>query len=90
MPRLFASRDLNLYRRLMLQARRCWPHLGLIGLLTFVYTPLKLMVPVPLAIAVDSVIGDKQLPGWLQSVTPDAWQSDSAEFGVDKWREDPK
>ena len=75
MPRLFASRDLNLYRRLMLQARRCWPHLGLIGLLTFVYTPLKLMVPVPLAIAVDSVIGDKQLPGWLQSVTPDAWQS---------------
>jgi len=46
----------------------------MIGLLTFVYTPLKLMVPVPLAIAVDSVIGDKQLPGWLQQVTPQSWQ----------------
>lgn len=75
MPRFFIARDLKLYRRLTLQSRRCWPHLGLIGLLTFVYTPLKLMVPVPLAIAVDSVIGDKQLPSWLTPVTPEAWQA---------------
>lgn len=74
MLQFFNTRDFTLYKRLTLQARRCWPHLGFIGLLTFVYTPLKLMVPVPLAIAVDSVIGEQQLPNWLQSTTPESWQ----------------
>jgi len=75
MPHTTPPKDALLYRRILMQSRRCWPHLALIGLLTFVYTPLKLLVPVPLAIAVDSVIGDKALPGWLSSITPSAWQN---------------
>jgi ATP-binding cassette subfamily B protein len=79
MPKVYSSEDAALYKRILLQVRRCWPHLGMIGLLTFVYTPLKLLVPVPLAIAVDSVVGEQALPGWLASVTPTHWHaSDSA------------
>lgn len=67
--------DMRLYRRLLTQVRSCWPHLGGIGLLTLVFTPLKLLVPVPLAIAVDSVVGDQQLPDWLSAITPARWQA---------------
>ncbi|QNN24134.1 ABC transporter ATP-binding protein [Planctomycetales bacterium ZRK34] len=63
----------RLYLRLIKQTRGCWPHLALIGVLTLVYTPLKLLVPLPLAIAVDCVIGDKDVPGWISGITPAAW-----------------
>lgn len=69
-----SERPTHLYVRLFQQMRRCWVYLGLIGLLTFIYTPLKLLVPVPLALAVDSVIGEKDLPAWITAITPATWR----------------
>ena len=60
--------DRNLYWRLMRQARPYWPHIVIIFLLDLLATPLALLAPVPLAIAVDSALGSEPLPGLL-----DAW-----------------
>src|SRR5262245_42308936 len=64
-----------LYRRLLLQARPCWWHLGAILLVTLLAPPLTLLVPLPLRIAVDSVIGSHPLPGVLEHWLPAAVRS---------------
>jgi len=64
--------DLALCRRLLRQARPYWPHLGGILALSLVAPPLALLVPLPLQIAVDSVIGSHPLPGVLHALLPDA------------------
>jgi len=64
--------DLALYRRLLRQARPYWPHLGGILALSLLAPPLALLVPLPLQIAVDSVIGSHPLPGVLDALLPDA------------------
>ena len=66
--------DLRLLRRLLNQARPYWPHLGAILLLDLLATPLALLTPLPLKIAVDSVMGSEPLPGFVQSLVPTAWQ----------------
>jgi len=57
--------DLTLYRRLWRQARPYRPHIGCLFLLSLLSTPLALLTPLPLKIAVDSVIGSQPLPGYL-------------------------
>jgi ATP-binding cassette subfamily B protein len=64
-------RDIVIYRRLLSSARRYWPHIGATFLISLLATPLTLLTPVALKIAVDSVLGDKPLPGFL------AWLPDS-------------
>jgi ATP-binding cassette, subfamily B, bacterial len=64
-------RDVVIYRRLLSSARRYWPHIGATFFVSLLSTPLTLLTPVPLKIAVDSVIGDEPLPGFL------AWLPDS-------------
>jgi ATP-binding cassette subfamily B protein len=61
---------LSLYRRLAAYARPYWPQILLVLLLQLLATPLALLGPVPLKIAVDTVIGSRPLPGWLQAVLP--------------------
>ena len=64
--------DFALCRRLLLQARPCWIHIvGLFGL-SLLSTPLSLLSPLPLKIAVDSVIGSHPLPGFLERELPAA------------------
>jgi ATP-binding cassette, subfamily B, bacterial len=63
--------DLSLYRRLLAQARPYWRHLVAILLLDLVATPLALLGPVPLKIAVDSVIGSEPLPGFIGALLRD-------------------
>lgn len=46
-------------------ARPCWPHLGGIALLSLFSAPMTLLAPLPLKIAVDSVLGTHPLPEWL-------------------------
>jgi ATP-binding cassette, subfamily B, bacterial len=46
-------------------ARPCWPHLAGIVLLSLLSAPVTLLAPLPLKIAVDSVLGSHPLPGWL-------------------------
>src|SRR5260370_27939594 len=53
----FRSADLNLYRGLLRQARPSLPHIALIFLPDLFGTPLLLLTPIPLKIAVDNVIG---------------------------------
>src|SRR6476659_7374372 len=48
---------LTLYRRLVAEARPYWPHTLAYLLLSLLATPLALLAPLPLKIAVDSVIG---------------------------------
>lgn len=60
----------ELYRRLLLEARPYWPHIGALGCVTLWATPLSLLIPLPLKIAVDSVIGSYPLPAFLSPILP--------------------
>jgi ATP-binding cassette subfamily B protein len=65
-------RDLAIYRRLLRQAQPYWPHLVGLLLLSLLLTPLMLLTPLPVKIAVDSVIGSHPLPGFLEALLPEA------------------
>ncbi len=62
--------DMALFRRLLRQARPHWLFILFIFLLDLLATPLALLTPVPLAVAVDSVLGDKPLPGLIGALMP--------------------
>jgi ATP-binding cassette, subfamily B, bacterial len=64
--------DVALYRRLLRQTRPYWPHIGGIFLLGLLSSPLALLTPLPLKIAVDSVVGSHPLPGFLGALLPSA------------------
>jgi ATP-binding cassette subfamily B protein len=70
--------DRQIYRRVLREARPYWGHLVAIFLITLLATPLALLQPVALKIAVDNVIGDKPLPGWLDAVVPEMLQGSSS------------
>jgi ATP-binding cassette subfamily B protein len=59
-----------MYRRLAAYARPYWPQILIVLILQLLATPLALLGPVPLKIAVDTVIGSRPLPGWLQAALP--------------------
>jgi ATP-binding cassette, subfamily B, bacterial len=63
---------LTLYRRLLRQARPYWTHIAGILLLSLLSTPLALLTPLPLKIAVDSVLGSQPIPHFLEVVLPAA------------------
>ena len=62
----------KLYRRLFFEIRPYYFHLAGILLITLLSTPLALLTPLPLKIAVDSVIGSHPIPSFLQRMVPDA------------------
>jgi ATP-binding cassette subfamily B protein len=64
------TRPLSLYRRLATQARPYWPHVLAILLLQLLTAPLALLAPLPLKIAVDTVLGSRPLPHWLHAILP--------------------
>lgn len=66
------SSDLFVIKELLSQARPYWLRLGMIFVLEFLLTPLSLLAPIPLMLAVDSVIGSKPLPDFLRIITPDS------------------
>jgi len=71
--------DLEIYRRLLSEARPYWPHIAVIFAFSLLTTPLTLLSPVPLKIIVDSVIGDKPLPDVLHRMLPSfATRSDTS------------
>ena len=57
--------DVEIYRRLLRMARPHWPSIFAIFLLGLLATPVGLVTPLPLKIAVDNVIGDEPAPSWL-------------------------
>ena len=71
----FRYSDLTLYQRLLRQALPYWPLIAGIFLLDLLRSAMVLLNPVPLKVAVDSVIGSHPLPGFLAAVTPAALQT---------------
>ncbi len=67
--------DFRLYKRLLLQARPFWPHIAGILVLNLLLTPLMLLTPLPLKIAVDSAIGSQPLPSFIDILVPDAFSN---------------
>ena len=59
-----------LIRKVVKVARPCWPHLAGISLLCLLSTPITLLAPLPLKIAVDNVLGNRALPNWLRYAPP--------------------
>ncbi len=69
--------DATIYRRLLRQARPYWAHLlGIFGL-SLIATPLALLMPLPLKLVVDSVIGSQPFPVFLSRIFPQSWLSSS-------------
>jgi hypothetical protein len=64
--------DISILKRLILQARPFWGRISFIYLLNFLAIPLALLTPLPLMLAVDSVIGTKPLPEFLQLIMPNS------------------
>src|SRR4051794_14358688 len=62
-------KNLELYRRLVGQLRPYWPQLLGIVAISFLSIPAALLTPLPLKIAVDSVIGSKPLPAPFAGLT---------------------
>ncbi|MCZ6799438.1 MAG: ABC transporter transmembrane domain-containing protein, partial [Nitrospirae bacterium] len=62
--------DWMLFKRVMRQVRPYWLHIGGIFFLSLLSTPLALLIPVPLKIAVDSVIGSQPIPTIFNEILP--------------------
>jgi ATP-binding cassette, subfamily B, bacterial len=62
--------DRALARRLASELRPFRLQIGGLFLISLLATPLTLLVPVPLAVTVDTVLGDKSLPGFLEAIVP--------------------
>jgi ATP-binding cassette subfamily B protein len=72
--------DLTLYGRLADQARSSWPSILGLFLLSLLASPLALLAPMPLKIAVDSVLNSRPLPGFLRPLVPAAVARSPAEL----------
>jgi ATP-binding cassette subfamily B protein len=70
--------DVNLYRRILQQARPHWKGIAAIFGIDLLASPLSLLAPLPLKIAVDNVIGSRPLPRVLQAALPAALTSSRA------------
>ena len=64
--------DIALYGRLAAELRPYWRGIAGILLLSFAATPLSLLTPLPLKIAVDTVIGSQPVPEFLAPLLPGA------------------
>jgi ATP-binding cassette, subfamily B, bacterial len=68
--RQLLRRDLAILRRLAREARPFRLHIATVFVLGVLATPLALLTPVALKVAVDSVLGDHPLPGFLAAIVP--------------------
>ncbi|MHC4947371.1 MAG: ABC transporter ATP-binding protein [Planctomycetota bacterium] len=71
-PDVPPSGDLSLVRRLLRQARPSWGLILAVFVLELLATPLLLLTPLPLKIAVDCAVGSEPVPRFLAAVLPDA------------------
>ena len=64
--------DWTLYRRLLGEARPFWGSLTSLFFLSLLAAPLGLLMPVPVTIVIDHVLGDKPMRPLLAAVLPDS------------------
>ena len=69
--------DLALYRRVARQAVPMWPLVAALFLVGLLASSLALLAPLPLKIAVDTVLGSRPLPTLLAGLLPPAMRSPS-------------
>jgi ATP-binding cassette subfamily B protein len=62
--------DISILKRLLREARKYWPHISGIFVLDLLATPLALLSPLPLKLAVDNVLGSEPLPRFLGGILP--------------------
>ena len=62
--------NVRLCHRLLLEARRFWLHIAALFALGLLSTPVTLLGPLPLKLAVDSVLGPHELPAWFAWLLP--------------------
>lgn len=62
--------DLQILKRLFAQARPFWWHLGCIFSLSLLSAPIAVLAPLPLKIAVDTIIGSHPISSLLEGVLP--------------------
>src|SRR5262245_8394420 len=62
--------DIALFRRLTSEARPFWPHIAGMFALSLLSVPLTLLIPLPLKIAIDSVLGSHEVPATLAMFLP--------------------
>lgn len=67
-----AYSDPEIFRRLVVLARPLWGHLLAVFCVSLLAAPLALLLPLPLKIAVDSVLSDAPLPRFLEGILPAA------------------
>ena len=63
--------DWSLYWRLLREGRHHWPQIAGLFALSLLATPIALLMPLPLKIAIDSVIRAEPLPAMLDRVLPE-------------------
>jgi ATP-binding cassette, subfamily B, bacterial len=66
------SSDWRLFWRLIAEARPFWPHLAGIFALSLLAVPIALLLPLPLKLVVDNVLGDQPLPTLIGGLLPAA------------------
>jgi ATP-binding cassette subfamily B protein len=71
-PTARVYRDLEIYRRLLEQARPYWTHIGGVLVVSLLAAPLALLAPVPLKLAIDCVLGSQAPPPILEALLPEA------------------
>lgn len=64
----------RLWRRIADELRPYAKHLLALLVLSLLATPLVLLLPLPLKIAVDNVLSDRPLPGWIDALLPASLQ----------------
>ena len=62
---------IRVYRQLLQETRTYWPHILLLSFVNLLSTPIALLTPLPLKIAVDSIAGSTPLPGFYRTMVPD-------------------
>jgi len=60
----------KLVRRLASETRPFWRQTLAVLAISLLATPLILLTPIPIKVAVDSVLGSQPLPGWLDPLVP--------------------
>src|SRR6266542_6701143 len=65
-----AHSGFRLYPRLLLEAKSYWRHIGGLFALSLLSSVFALLTPLPLKIAVDSVVGSHPLPGFIAFFVP--------------------
>jgi ATP-binding cassette subfamily B protein len=62
-----------IYRRLLQEARPYWPHLIGLFVINIAASPIALLTPLPIKVAVDSIIGGQPVSGFLAKwIAPDS------------------